>query len=163
MIAKRVLPLALLHAADGRIKGKTRFQKLAFLADQRLEEKGIDPYEFIPYDYGPFSKDLQEEIEYLEKEGLIEITQSRTYGGGTRYDYKLTSVGQRRSDKNFPSQEEVDDLTIIGEPEEEQERLRELYRISWNVVKEFNDIPISNLIDHVYTEYPSYAKNSVLN
>lgn len=162
MIAKRVLPLALLHAAGGRIKGKTRFQKLAFLADQRLEQKGIDPYDFIPYDYGPFSKGLMDEIDYLKEEGLIEVSKSRTYGGDIRYDYKLTRVGKKRCDKNFPDPDSVDDLTMIGEATEDEDHLQELYRISLDIVNKFNDIPISNLIDYVYTEYPSYAKNSVL-
>jgi len=159
MIAKRVLPLALLHAAGGRIKGKTRFQKLAFIADQRLEERDIDPYDFIAYDYGPFSKDLMEEVEYLEKKGFVKVTKSRTFGGNKRYDYELTSEGMDLSDSNFPDLEGE----TIGTPGPQDERLCTLYNIATEVVEEFNEIPISNLIDYVYEEYPSYATESVLN
>lgn len=165
MYAKRVLPLALLHAAGGHIEGKTRFQKLTFIADQRLEEIGIDPYEFIPYDYGPFSKDLYEVLEYLEEEGLIEINEKRTYGGDTRYDYHLSSYGRKNCDQNFP---DLDDnsTTRIGQRKqkhEEKEDLWDLYQIATGVVDEYNSMPISNLIDEVYDEYPEYAENSVLN
>ena len=101
MNAKRVLPLALLHAAGGHIKGKTRFQKLAFIAEQRLEKEGISPLDFIPYNYGPFSKDLYDALDYLEEEGLVEVKEKPTYGGDTRYDYDLTAYGRRRNGENF--------------------------------------------------------------
>ncbi len=161
MNAKEVLPLALLDAAGGRIKGKTRFQKLAFIADQRLEEYDIDPYDFIPYDYGPFSKDLYEVLEHLEEEGLVELDEKPTYGGDTRYDYHLSSYGRRTCDQNFPDLEESEE--VIGEISNDEERLRTLYRVASEVVDEYNSMPISNLINEVYEEYPEYAENSVLN
>lgn len=152
MNAKRVLPLALLHAADGRINGRTRFQKLAFLADRKLEGEGIDPYDFVPYDYGPFDKDVFEEIEALAAEGLVEERQKRTYGGDTRYDYVLTPEGWSSFEQNLPDAPSTD-----GE-----EHLKTIYDVATEVVSNYNDMPISNLIDHVYDEYPEYARNSVL-
>lgn len=169
MNAKRVLPLALLHAAGGQIKGKTRFQKLAFISEQRLEEEGISPLDFIPYDYGPFSKELYEALDFLEDEGLVEVKEKPTYGGDVRYDYHLTRYGRRRSNENFPDLDENQDgdTEFIGlnnsRTNDEQERLETLYKIADDVVSEYNDMPISNLIKEVYDEYPQYAENSVLN
>jgi len=149
---KTVLPLALLDAAGGRIKGKTRFQKLAFLANQRLEDKGISPYDFVPYDYGPFDKALLDELESLEEEGAVEISKTRTYGGDTRHDYSLTRHGRKRFKNILPDDPETED----------EHRIREIYEVAEDVVSEYNDLPISNLIDYVYEEYPEYAQNSVL-
>lgn len=165
MNAKRVLPLALLHAAGGHIKGKTRFQKLAFIAEQRLEKEGISPLDFIPYNYGPFSKDLYDALDYLEKEGLVEVKDKPTYGGDTRYDYHLTAYGRRKSDQNFPERNGDGKIVIGGEISisDEQQKLHTLYEISDAVVKEYNEMPISNLIDEVYEMHPEYAENSVLN
>jgi len=160
MNAKRVLPLALLHAADGNIEGKTRLQKLAFLAEKRLEEKDISAYDFVPYDYGPFSKDLLDEVEELEERGLVNIKESRTYGGDLRYDYQLTHRGWESCDRNFPP-EDGDDRKTVGQKSEEEQRLETLYDIALDVVDEYNDYPISNLIDLVYDKYPRYAANSV--
>jgi len=58
-----------MYAGDGEpIEGRTRLQKLVFLMQKRLEEAGEDPlqsddYEFIPYDYGPFSKELYDDLD----------------------------------------------------------------------------------------------------
>ncbi len=153
MNAKRVLPLALLYAAeDYRIRGRTRFQKLAFLAEQRLEEEGIGAYDFVPYDYGPFTEDLYEELEYLEGQRLVNESRTRTYGGDERYDYKLTEKGRRTFEQNLPE----------DPASETEQRLQTIVEVANDIVSEYNDVPISNLIDYVYSEYPEYAENSVL-
>ena len=153
MNAKRVLPLALLYAADSyRIRGRTRFQKLAFLAEQRLEDEGISAYDFIPYDYGPFTDDLYIELEFLRDKGLVEESRTRTYGGDERYDYKLTREGRQTFEQNIPE-----------EPSSPAEnRFETLTEVANDVVSEYNSIPISNLLKYVYEEYPEYAENSVL-
>jgi len=153
MQAKKVLPLALLYTADGRIKGRTRFQKLAFLADQELDTKGIDPYEFIPYDYGPFDSSLYDELEWLENQGLVSVAKSQTYGGDTRYDYRLTKKGWKSFERNLPEAEPAD---------RSEQHLQTIYEVAKEIVDEYNDVPLSNLIDYIYTEYPRYAQNSVL-
>lgn len=157
MNAKRFLPLALLYASDGEIRGKTRFQKLAFLAEKDLEKHGISPYDFIAYDYGPFSKDILEETEALAEDGLTEITERNTFGGDVRYDYRLTPKGTTSYEENRPS----DSVEVSDQPEESDERFRCIHSIADNVVSDFGEMPVSNLINHVYSEYPGYAKNSV--
>jgi uncharacterized protein YwgA len=159
MRADKVLALALLYEAGGKIEGRTRFQKLAFLADQQLDDYHIDPYEFIAYDYGPFDRDLFENLEWLEKEGLVESSESRTFGGDKRYDYRLTRKGKRRFEQNVPTSEDqtLDDLS------ESQRKLKRIYDVAKEVVEEYNGIPISNLLRRVYDEYPEFAENSVLN
>ncbi|MBO4248397.1 PadR family transcriptional regulator [Halomicrobium sp. IBSBa] len=169
MKAKRVLPLALLYTAGGHIKGRTRFQKLAFLSDQELEDYDIDPYDFIPYDYGPFDDSLYDNLEFLEKKGLIESKEKPTYGGDTRYDYRLTERGKTTFEENMPTDQLEDDETAFEDLSEDQNKtltegerkLYQIYQVAEQVVEEYNGYPISNLIDIVYDEYPEYAKNSI--
>jgi len=167
MKAKRVLPLALLYAAGGHIKGRTRFQKLAFLSDQQLQDYDIDPYDFVPYDYGPFDDSLYDNLEFLEKEGLVESKEKPTYGGDTRYDYRLTEQGKGTFEDNMPADQEEEwafeslstsEKTALPEGER---KLYQIYEVAEQVVEKYNDYPISNLIDIVYDEYPEYAKNSI--
>lgn len=153
MKANRALPLALLYAAENnRIRGRTRFQKLAFLAEQRLEEEGISAYDFVAYDYGPFTEELYDALESLQRRGLVDESRRQTYGGDERYDYKLTGKGRRtfedNATKNPDSTAEVRFQTVAA--------------VAQEVVAAYNDVPISNLIDYVYSEYPEYAENSVL-
>jgi uncharacterized protein YwgA len=159
MRADRVLTLALLYTAGGEIEGRTRFQKLAFLADQQLEDFDIDPYEFIPYDYGPFDSDLYDNLEWLESEGLVESSESRTFGGDKRYDYRLTKKGKVGFEQNVPTS----DNKTLGDLSESQQKLKKIYEVANDVVEEYNEIPISNLLRRIYDEYPRYAENSVLN
>ena len=154
MQAQKLLPLSLLYAAGGHIEGRTRFQKLAFLADQHLEEFNINPYDFVPYDYGPFDRSLYDALEYLESEGLLTENITETYGGDKRYDYELTKFGRDTYEDNLPNQENL-------EKESPEWKFEKIHEISRKVVNGYNDYPISNLIEHVYDEYPDYTVNSV--
>ena len=149
MEARKVIPLSLLYEADrNRIHGRTRVQKLVFLAQQRMEIEGIQPYEYIAYDYGPFSKELLNALEKYERKGLIEIEVTQTYDGTDKYIYSLTSKGIDNFKENLDNSPDSGNLGTIR-------------RVSSEVISRFNKMPISELIDYVYNNHPGYAKNSV--
>lgn len=152
MNVSKALALALLYQAGGKVNGKTRIQKLAFLATEQLKEDGIHPYDFVPYDYGPYAKALFSDLETLEEHGLVEERKRRTYGGNTRTDYRLTPDGKNIYEKNLPEEPESD-----GE-----RRLQTINEVAGNVISEYNEMPLSNLIEFVYEEHPEYAEESVL-
>lgn len=158
MKAYQILPLALIYQAGGKIEGRTRIQKLTFLSSQRLEEEGIDLYDFIPYDYGPFDKQVYDALDFLRAEGFVEQKEIRTYGGDTRYDYMLTEKGYESVQENVPEEE----TESIGDISPLQRDVRTIFDIAGDVVDEYNDMPISNLLDRVYDEYPEYTSESVL-
>ncbi|MEZ3115946.1 hypothetical protein RYH80_08445 [Halobaculum sp. MBLA0147] len=160
MEAKQFLPLALLYTAGGEIRGKTRFQKLAFLSERELDRWDVDAYDFVAYDYGPFSKSLLEETESLEAEGLVEITRRKTFGGKERYDYRLTQRGHETYEDNRPN-EEWDESNEPEDVSDGTDRFRCIEHVADRVTGDFAEMPVSNLIDHVYDEYPKYAENSV--
>jgi len=127
------------------LEGKTRLQKLAFLVD-KLESERVDfhAYQFKKYDYGPFSKGLLQDIEDLEKKGLVEITSTRTLGGNKRYDYELTDRGEQ-----------------VVEFLEGHEDGEDVFDAAEEVCDEYGDLPIRTLIERVYDRFPEYKENSI--
>ena len=147
MNKRTLLPLALLAADDEQpIEGRTRLQKLLFLAQKHLEEQGEEPensYEFVAYDYGPFSKEIYDDVDELEHRGLIEETPKEMDDGVIAYDFKLTEKGHQFIEENSLAESEV--LEALEKQKQEY----------W-------DTELQELIDDVYTEYPEYAEESVL-
>jgi len=143
---RQVVPLALLYESDGyRIEGRTRFQKLVFLTKEAVTREGIDLYDFIKYDYGPFSKELLDDLEWLEEKGLVEIKKRPTFGGNTRYDHELTGNGAAI----FEGLKDSDDTV---------ERVAE---VAAEIENEYNGWSIRRLLDYIYSEFPEYQENSV--
>ncbi|WP_019851309.1 YwgA family protein [Desulfitobacterium sp. PCE1] len=73
--------------SKGEIRGRKKLQKIVYL----LEHDGMDaPYRYSYHHYGPYSAQLQEEIEFLVQHNFIEEA-SRN---GT-YEYRITDEGER--------------------------------------------------------------------
>ncbi len=69
-------------------------QKFFFLLDKEIPTMTSGPhFNFRPYDYGPFDKNVYLEIEDLERKGDTQITTE----SGIR-SYKLTQEGKRKGD-----------------------------------------------------------------
>lgn len=144
-----MLPMALLDACEGgQVEGRTRLQKLVFLMEQELNEStaSLDSsdYNFIPYDYGPFSKGLYDDLDSLEEDGLIEVEEEPMTDGKVKYVYRLTDGGQKWV------QNQLADSSA-----------NTTHSLASIIASEYNDMLLSDLIDEVYAEYPEYAENSV--
>jgi uncharacterized protein YwgA len=140
---EQLLPLAALAvAADGKLEGITRFQKLVFLAQR--ERDGAEPYEFRADDYGPFSPDLYDDIDRLVAADLIDYDERTTDIGNTKQVYSLTEKGRRAVENSDPDDFPVSEreLTALGNA--------------------FDDVDLWDLLEYVYTEYPRMARNSEL-
>jgi uncharacterized protein YwgA len=148
MIDRELLPLALLKANNGHeIEGRTRLQKMIFLIQQEADEEGLQlpgKYQYVPYDYGPFARGVYDDLDRLKAKNVIQEEQTEMADGTIKYNYTLGSEAKKRLD-------EV--------PEEAQERVTEKAQ---EIKSEFNDMPLPDLIDYVYSRYPDFAQNSVL-
>jgi uncharacterized protein YwgA len=149
MRRRQLLPLVLLGAEDEEsVEGRTRLQKLMFLVQKRMEEQG-DPvnwgYNFRAYDYGPFAKELYDDLDRLRRRGFVEERERHLDDDVIQYDYILTPKG-----REFV-QEELEERRPDGLAETVEA-----------IKNDFNNVPLQHLIDYVYTEYPEYAENSVL-
>jgi len=92
-----------LHTA-GTVRGKTKLQKLIFLMQEDLRKHlpGEEYYDFKPYYYGPFSKELLDDAELLVLQGLVEIREELVEVNGeevTMPIYGLTNIGKGEAEK----------------------------------------------------------------
>ncbi|MDS0297537.1 hypothetical protein NDI76_02120 [Halogeometricum sp. S1BR25-6] len=147
---RKLLPMVLLDACGGdEIEGRTRLQKLVFLMEQELGEQldvlldGSD-YNFIAYDYGPFSKQLYDDLEYLDDAGLIEMEEEDMANGKIKFTYRPTDKGQKWVQHQLSDQ-----------------NAQEAQSLAEDLKSEYNGMLLSDLIDEVYAEYPKFAENSV--
>ncbi|MFB6177024.1 MAG: PadR family transcriptional regulator, partial [Halobaculum sp.] len=73
----KLLPLGLLAAADEEtIEGITRFQKLVFLAQREQSVESL--YDFEAADYGPFSKELYDDLDKLVAKDFLSRKKEQT-------------------------------------------------------------------------------------
>lgn len=144
MPLQRDLLLRMLEESEqGRIEGRTRLQKLAFLVDRQSDKSDDTLFEFIPYHYGPFSEGILHELDDMKKDGLIEERTVDLSDGNTKYIYNITDEGEER----------------LNGAERES---KEIPSVTEDVVSQFNSMPISRLLEHVYNKYPQMTKNSKL-
>jgi len=147
---RKMLPMALLDACEGdQIEGRTRLQKLVFLMEQELEDESAasldsPDYNFIAYDYGPFSKDLYDDLDSLEDDGLINMEEEDMADGKVKYSYQLTEEG-----RSWVRHQLFDESASTA------------HALAEDLASQYNGMLLSDLIDEVYAEYPEYAKNSV--
>jgi len=98
-----IIPLSILDASEDEIRDRTRVQKLCFIVQ---EELGFpQDYVFVPYDYGPTSKDLAADFRQLLDLNLIE-REFREVENKRRVFYNITEEGRfqlERLRKNIPS------------------------------------------------------------
>jgi len=88
------------------VEGKTVLQKLTYLACQR-ETAAVD---FEPYFYGPFSRDLEKAIDWLQMSEDIDETVThlgiaRTGWPVSRSTYRLTEAGVKHADEDIAHNE----------------------------------------------------------
>lgn len=135
--------LALLHAVGGTVKGSIRLQKLFFLMKRELGIQEL-PYNFSPYQFGPFSRDILDDVADLENAGLIEVKKEifePTLAGDylVSRTFSLASKGSKLAEEFYK-----------GMPENVKKVLSELER--------FNKMGLTELLKYVYTKYPKESK-----
>lgn len=151
---------------DGEeIRGITRLQKLIFLIlmEDDFKDRITTDFDYHPYNFGPYSSVLMSELDILRSADLISIEKAR-----------LGSI-----------MEMVDRTAVQLEEDNDREvsKYLEIYRISergirvWkglvaakyspemiefvtSIKRRFNDIPLDDLIKHVYERYPDYTTRS---
>lgn len=146
---KRLIPLALAQVGDGSpIKGRTRLQKMVFVIQRELEDQLRDDqkYEFFAYNYGPFSKELAEDIDDMIEADLIEEDPVEYDDeGNLRYEYTIKSDGSSLLDNEGAS-----------------EMAREVTDLARQIKERYNeDLSLPEVIDEVYAEHPDMAKHSI--
>jgi uncharacterized protein YwgA len=140
-VDRRYLPLLL---ASNRFAPSTeqepldrlRLQKGVFLLEMRGPEGWRGRYEYLPWDWGPFSRDLAVEVNDLVRHGLIEEkpVQRRRHPR-----YRTTTAGEEKLDHL---------VSALANHEKEYVRKVRAYVTSRS---------FSQLLREVYNTYPEYA------
>ncbi len=86
------LVLRLLNELD-TVEGRTMMQKIVFIIKAKFDQ--FHDFAFSIHYYGPFSRDLTEELDTLRLQGLIEEVPKQLQDF-VRYDIKLTDEGKRK-------------------------------------------------------------------
>ncbi len=174
--------LTLLAQNDGVIVGTTRMQKLLFLIEKECRITPEDgPFEFQPYRFGPASKSLYDDFEFLINLGYM-----------TKSDEKSASISSHNLDEieslsgeDFLDDEDGDDIDDDeGEVEQDINTATDdlvVYRITPagvqflkdngllemedakaidDVRKKYGKKSLLELLRHVYSNYPDYTTES---
>ena len=178
MIGADYLLLLLYLNNQEPIKGAVRLTKMMFLFKEQisdiLKNKGLESEklpDFMAYNYGPFSKDVYEQIELFTGIGFVKVTDinikeemaeiddvvetefiDECYQGDSElktennfWEYRITEVG-----KGFVEKELLADLTV------EQKGILEAFK------RKITEMPIKQLLYYVYTNYPDYTEKSLI-
>lgn len=154
MIARQAYALLMAHA-NGKepVRGRTRFQKMMFLLWKGMEGEGggggLSGLGFAPHHYGPYSRQLQDDIEGLIGEGMIGEEVVESPAGQYAYRYRVTERGAATAE------------ALLGDPRYEKYGFGgRAYEAICGIKKRVNGMGIRDLLEEVYAEHPEYAQYS---
>jgi len=155
------------------IVGKTRLMKMVFLFGKEIRpkfnlKKSIPNNalpDFTPYDYGPFSSQVYEDLEFLVGAGFIEVL---PMDGIEKLDEEIEEYDYWQATKDEDTkQEEFQErfvLTDLGREFVEQEFCCSLSNDQWDALDEFKrrctSASLKALLRYVYTKYPEMTTKS---
>ena len=141
------------------LDGITRLEKLIYLAEREgsLPTRVREAFTFKPYDYGPYSKDVYEAADLLERFGLL--TESRVYQGSGLDEMEEVLVGADR--------EGVERRFILTEngrvvAQELANRYPQIAATLQAIKGRYGRMSLQQLLQYVYTNYPESAAKSVI-
>ncbi len=138
---RRDFVLASMSPAGQRSFSPVQIQKLFFLLDKHIAEPTGGPhFQFVPYDYGPFDKDVYLELDRLDQEGLVEVLVPNSYRSR---EYRLTDRGH-----------ECGAGALENLPQEVRNYVGEV--VNW-----VRSLSFAELVSAIYTAYPEMRENSV--
>jgi uncharacterized protein YwgA len=136
------IALVMLSLADGDgTFTPVQIQKALFLASDRAPDAFASAYDFQPYDYGPFDRQVYLDIEGLERQGSAQINQAP----GSRWKtYAATEYGKTAARY----------LAVIHLTNEQMELFKKIVTLVRNL--SFNE-----LVSAIYRAYPDMRARSV--
>ncbi len=125
--------ILLANANDEPVRGRTKFQKMMFLLSNRFDEIR-EQCSYDKDDFGPHSKVILKELEYLDQVGVLSDNSS---------EIVITKLGKEIA-KEIIKKEDSDVLRIIKE------------------YKEFlNDLDTKELLAYIYSAFPDMTGKSI--
>ena len=163
--------LLLLSALSGPsakppVSGVTRLEKMMFLLQKesafsgKLKER-INEFNFDAWKFGPFSKQIYEDLDLFASLGLLEaeVQELPSYAEYTEEDRLV------ESEEYQPVVQKVFSLTDRGRKVAEKLRTfisEKDWREIEHLKNRFERVPLTRLIQYVYQRYPETTSKSVL-
>ena len=134
--------LLALDFAGGQTLSPAQLQKSLFLLGQELPETLGTPdfYQFIPYNYGPWCRQIYDDAESLASVGLVAVLREP---GASYVQYAITVRGRERG-ANLRALANARGVSYL-------ERI-----VAWVLRQSF-----SQLVRAIYQKYPEFRQNSV--
>lgn len=172
--------LLLLLYINGKepIKGSVRLTKMMFLFNEQivpvLKKNGLESEklpEFIAYNYGPFSKDLYEQVDLFTGIGFMQVRDLNETEEMSGVD---NIVEKEFVDECYEDDEETKSensyreycITDIGSGFVESELLGKLTSSQLGLLRQYKkkitEMTMKQLLHYVYTRYPQYAEKSLI-
>jgi len=171
----------LLLEANERLLGKdvlsgiTRVEKLIFLLREETGFEGVASFfTFKPHNFGPFSKEVYEAIDFLESCELIEVREKSypcfyaTFGEAQLEAEISEGEGDGGGEEVGPGATEKI-FSLTGDGRKVAKMLRRAVKLRReadvqdldNMVIRYGNIPLSQLIRYVYRRYPKMTEKSI--
>lgn len=131
------------------VEGRTRFQKITFILQQQAKFFK-DRYDFVPHDYGPYSPELQTDIDDLIAKKLMEEVRHTVEEGKIKYVYQIT-------DKGIVTVKSILDDTAL----EKKFKFSLIVDIATAIKNDLNKKHLPSLLADIYEKYPDYARFSI--
>lgn len=131
--------------SEGFIRGKTRLQKLLFLMQDELKNRGYKAkFAFRPYLYGPYSRELYTDIEWLRMNKLIEVKTDFSEEVGIVTDFIITEEGKQR--------------LIVAMDSEISKNIDEIAK---GVIEKYSQMSVTQLVEFVHKKFSDYDKSQL--
>ena len=133
--------LAVLNASELKQLSPVQIQKLMFLLSEKAKSlvSRSNFYEFEPHNYGPFSKQVYDDLLVLQISGNVRLIPESPSSAYRKYE--LTSAGEDFAESLITDDKVTAYLSSL---------------VSWVENKSFSD-----LLRSIYQLFPSYKKNSI--
>src|SRR5437867_3089344 len=106
-------------------------------------------YSFMAHDYGPYSPELQTDIDDLIDSGFLRENRDTIDQGKIRYQYSITPAGATVLTR------------IIRDGQSNKKfKFNKALRLATVVKSDLNHRDLSSLLLDIYTKYPDFAKYS---
>lgn len=119
---------------------RIRMQKAIFLLTQRGSPRWRNSYDYTPYNWGPYCRELTNDLAVLKEAGVLHESGPKA---GRYGSYSLTPQGEASADTFVLSLSDPE-ISFIGEVRK------------YVTSKDFN-----SLLREVYEAYPDFASNSL--
>lgn len=138
MFEEILMPLLLVESL-GRLKGKTRFQKLVYIIQNEASNRNVaaTSFDYEIHYYGPFSSELTKIIEGLEVDHLLDEEVEMTPSGYTRYVYSVTDKGRK----------------LLDDARNKRLIAKELEKIVKKIADDYGITDLSQLVQEAYRRY----------